>query len=80
MHADGIAYESPLADPIWQISDYSYLTAQDYAEAIAEEKPGYIYGRYGGPNAYHLAARIPKRKVKLVGGSSHQAWPRYMQP
>jgi cystathionine beta-lyase/cystathionine gamma-synthase len=44
----GIA-EEPVSTPIWLSADYLYEGLQHYADVINERRPGYVYGRYGGP-------------------------------
>lgn len=60
------ALETPLATPIWQVADYHYPSAGHYADVIAEEKPGQVYGRYGNPTLDALA----KLLAQLEAGES----------
>jgi cystathionine beta-lyase/cystathionine gamma-synthase len=44
----GIA-EEPVSASLWPSSDYLYEGLEHYADVINERRPGYVYGRYGGP-------------------------------
>ncbi len=48
----GIA-EQPVSPPVWLTADYLYEGLDHYAEVIGGRRPGYVYGRHGGPT--HLA-------------------------
>src|SRR5438105_13301993 len=48
----GIADE-PVSPPIWLTSDYLYESLEHYGDVMNERRPGYVYGRYGGPT--HVA-------------------------
>lgn len=45
---EGIA-EEPVSPPIWLSTDFLYDGLDHYADVINERRPGYVYGRYGGP-------------------------------
>lgn len=61
------AAETPLTTPIWQVADYYYSSARHYAEVIAEEKPGQVYGRYGNPTLDALAAVLAQLEGAEAG-------------
>jgi cystathionine beta-lyase/cystathionine gamma-synthase len=41
--------EEPVSPPIWLTTDYLYEGLEHYADVINERRPGFVYGRYGGP-------------------------------
>lgn len=50
--------ELPLASPIWQVADYAFESAEDYADVINERRSGQVYGRYGNPTLEVLAETL----------------------
>lgn len=50
--------ELPLASPIWQVADYAFESAEDYADVINERRTGQVYGRYGNPTLEVLAETL----------------------
>jgi methionine-gamma-lyase len=41
--------EQPVSPPLWLTSDYLYEGLEHYADVINDRRPGFVYGRYGGP-------------------------------
>jgi cystathionine gamma-synthase len=41
--------EEPVSTPIWLATDFLYDGLEHYADVMNERRPGYVYGRYGGP-------------------------------
>ncbi len=60
--------EQPLAPPIYLTADYLYEGLEHYADVINERRPGYVYGRYGGPT--HVALH----KVLASLDDAEAAW------
>jgi cystathionine beta-lyase/cystathionine gamma-synthase len=48
----------PSSPPLYQASSYEFEDLEDVAAIYSGEKPGKIYGRYGGPNAAQLEAAM----------------------
>jgi methionine-gamma-lyase len=48
----GIA-EQPVSPPVWLTADYVYESLEHYTDIINEQRPGFVYGRYGNPT--HVA-------------------------
>ncbi|HEX2068699.1 MAG TPA: PLP-dependent transferase, partial [Actinomycetota bacterium] len=48
----GIA-EQPVSPPVWLTADYVYESLEHYSDVINEQRPGFVYGRYGNPT--HVA-------------------------
>jgi len=44
--------------PLFQASSYEFDDLADIAAIYAGERPGAVYGRYGGPNANHFEAAL----------------------
>ena len=51
IHAGEAAPETqrPVSVPIWLTAHYGYDSLEEYADIMQERRPGYSYGRYGGP-------------------------------
>lgn len=56
----------PLTPPIYQTSVYAFETMEDVESAWEGKQPGFLYGRYGGPNTTMLEAMM----AALEGGEA----------
>lgn len=56
----------PLTPPIYQTSVYAFETMEDVESAWEGKQPGFLYGRYGGPNTAMLEAMM----AALEGGEA----------
>jgi cystathionine beta-lyase/cystathionine gamma-synthase len=78
VHAGGVlripsnAASSP---PLFQASSYVFADLDDVERVYAGERPGKIYGRYGGPNGAHLEAAMTELEAAeaAVGAASGMA-------
>lgn len=59
--------ELPLASPIWQVADYAFESAEDYADVINERRTGQVYGRYGNPTLEVLAETLASLESAEAG-------------
>lgn len=50
--------ERPLSEPIHQVADYVYESAEHYSEVINERRAGQVYGRYGNETLDRLAETL----------------------
>lgn len=56
----------PLTPPIYQTSVYAFETMEDVESAWEGKQPGFLYGRYGGPNT----AMLETMMTALEGGEA----------
>ena len=60
VHAGALAFPSnlPSSPPLFQASSYEFADLAEVEAIYSGERPGAIYGRYGGPNALQFEAAI----------------------
>lgn len=61
--------------PLFQASSYEFEDLEDVEAIYAGDRPGAIYGRYGGPNAHHFESAIAELEgaEAAVGAASGMA-------
>jgi cystathionine gamma-synthase len=66
---------TPSAPPLYQASSYEFADLDDVEAIYAGDRPGAIYGRYGGPNGAHFESAVAELEhaEAAVGAASGMA-------
>ncbi|HVB27792.1 MAG TPA: PLP-dependent transferase, partial [Mycobacteriales bacterium] len=56
--AAAVPSEEPLGLPVYRSSTFRFASAADYADVLADRRPGYVYSRIDNPTADAFAAAV----------------------